>query len=178
MLNVAQNTHYEHYYKFQFNNKYSIYIFCNINKRILPTYLYMCYTTFLLNTSVVLRFPHKTMFVGGLVPLFRYLSLFAYSGVKHILCCVFVTTITIFHSSNNAHYVSLVLLCISLYGLLLLYGNLRTVFICHMFSQINVREYRRSNQQWTIQRNCSIGYTRGRKTKRVRDSDHCLTSKR
>jgi hypothetical protein len=67
--------------------------------------------------------------------------------------------------SLTRHYLSLVLLCISLYGLLLLYGNLRTVFICHMFSQINVREYRGSYQQWTIQRNCNIGYTRGRKTK-------------
>ena len=35
LLNVAQNTHYQHYYKFQFNTKYYIYILCNINKRIL-----------------------------------------------------------------------------------------------------------------------------------------------
>jgi hypothetical protein len=43
-------------------------------------------------------FRIKTMFgsslhpvvVGGLVSYLRYLCLFAYSGVQHILCCVFV----------------------------------------------------------------------------------------
>jgi len=35
-----------------------------------------------------------------------------------------------------------------------------------MFGSINVREYRRGNQQWTIHRNWQhIGYTRRRKTK-------------
>ena len=31
--------------------------------------------------------------------------------------------------------------------------------------QINVREYRRGNQKWTIQRNGNIGYTRHRTNK-------------
>jgi hypothetical protein len=30
---------------------------------------------------------------------------------------------------------------------------------------IDVREYRRGNQKWTIQRNCQHGYTRRRKTR-------------
>ena len=30
------------------------------------------------------------LFVGGLMPYLRYLCLFTYSGVQHILCCVFV----------------------------------------------------------------------------------------
>ena len=45
-----------------------------------------------------LRFPHKTMFrssfllvffVGASMPYLRYLCLFTYSGVQHILFCVF-----------------------------------------------------------------------------------------
>jgi hypothetical protein len=30
------------------------------------------------------------LFVGGLMSYLRYLCLFGYSGVEHILCCVFV----------------------------------------------------------------------------------------
>ena len=30
------------------------------------------------------------LFVGGLMPYLRYLSLFVYSGIQHILCCVFI----------------------------------------------------------------------------------------
>jgi len=30
------------------------------------------------------------LFVGRLVSYLRYLCLFAYSGIKHILCCVFL----------------------------------------------------------------------------------------
>ena len=30
------------------------------------------------------------LFVGGLITCVRYLCLFVYSGVQHILCCVFV----------------------------------------------------------------------------------------
>jgi hypothetical protein len=41
---------------------------------------------------VVCRRAHVlfTLFVGGLMSYLRYLCLFTYSGVQHILCCVFV----------------------------------------------------------------------------------------
>ena len=49
---------------------------------------------------ISLRFPHKTdvrfvftsgqLFLGGLMPYLRYLCLFTYSGVQHILCYVFL----------------------------------------------------------------------------------------
>jgi hypothetical protein len=49
---------------------------------------------------ISLRFPHKTdvrfvftsgqLFLGGLMSYLRYLCLFAYSGVQHILCYVFL----------------------------------------------------------------------------------------
>ena len=47
--------------------------------------------------SSTLWFPHilcsvplyLQMFIGGLISYLRYLCLFVYSGVKHILCCVF-----------------------------------------------------------------------------------------
>ena len=45
-----------------------------------------------------LRFPNKScsvrfylqLFIGGFMSYLRYLCLFVYSGVQHILCCVFV----------------------------------------------------------------------------------------
>ena len=53
-----------------------------------------------------LRFLHNTMFGSSLyLPLFvwgfmsylRYLCLFAYSGVQHILCCIFVLFIIVLY---------------------------------------------------------------------------------
>ena len=59
---------------------------------VLSYYMYLRYE-FVLNCS--LRFPHKAiglyllLFAGGFMSCLRYLCLFAYSGVQHILCCVF-----------------------------------------------------------------------------------------
>ena len=48
---------------------------------------YRMYTV--LNKTVFSRI-YLQLFVGGLMSYLRYLCLFAYSGVQHILCCVFV----------------------------------------------------------------------------------------
>jgi hypothetical protein len=38
------------------------------------------------------------LFVGGLMSYLRYLYLFTYSGIQHILCCVFVLFYFVFYS--------------------------------------------------------------------------------
>ena len=40
--------------------------------------------------SFSMVFGYLQMFVGGLMSYLRYLCLFAHSGVKHILSCVFI----------------------------------------------------------------------------------------
>jgi hypothetical protein len=40
--------------------------------------------------------------------------------------------------------------------------------------KINVRENRRGNQEWTIQRHCNIGYTRRRQTKHKNTTQYVL----
>ena len=55
-----------------------------------------------------LRFPHRNavrfvftsscLFVGGFISCLRYLCLFAYSGVQHVLCCVFGLFVFVLYS--------------------------------------------------------------------------------
>ena len=53
-----------------------------------------------------------SLFVGELVSYLRYLCLFAYSGVQHILCCVFLRLVytmlpvSLCFSSSCVHYVA------------------------------------------------------------------------
>ena len=55
-----------------------------------PYWRWTCGATVITNTDICSVRLYLQLFVGWLMPYSRYLCLFAYSGVQHILCCVFV----------------------------------------------------------------------------------------
>ena len=66
-----------------FNSSFALVVCRSAHVLFLLSYV----VTFLVPYSVLL---YLQLFVGGLMSYLPYLCLFVYSGVQHILCCVFV----------------------------------------------------------------------------------------
>ena len=84
----------------------------------------------LLITDWLYGFP-LILFVGGLIPYLRYLCVLAYSGVQHILCCVFVLFVFVLPFSLDCPFLFASSVFSNVYLQMFFHNYMTKLFTCY-----------------------------------------------